>query len=268
MKLQVRSKYLGELGVSQWYARKKLLGASPSPVLKWSEESLSVAKPKGLPLVEVIRSDAATRHTPQSDVGNDIAADRRVPDVPVAESAPVLVDTEVPKKTALPTLIGDGSEKRATLVDAVQAIHWRSYRFGSWMFLDISDSEPDVGGFDVPKLVANVVFACRGEVCESDEQQSFNWPVFQRKELASIPGVSGEALLERWLRSILVAPLSCILMHGKEESAGRGILAPLMSKSDAVTACFPHSLSALIARPSLKREYWEFLKKNGLSDVG
>lgn len=254
MNLQVRTKYLNALGVPQWYARKRLLGAAESPVLDWPDASeLPVQTQVNESVVSKLPVVASINPVVES-VGA-LSGDR-------AESSDLKgnagrVNDSETEETRLPAAV-------ALEDSGLKSLHWRSYRFGDWLFIDEAESGQEVQGFEVPRLLENVVYACRGSVAAFDGQQSFDWPVFQRKEVALIAGVSGEALLARWFDSRLADSPAIVLVQSAHAEVIEALVASSEMGARPPVLYFPHSLSELVAQPALKRNYWHFLVQSGL----
>lgn len=253
MDLQVRTKYLNALGVPQWYARKRLLGAAESPVLDWPDAS-------ELPLQTQVNESVVSKLPVVESINPAVGSVGALPG-DRAEASDLKVTANLvapePDDTRLPAAM-------AYEDSGLKSLHWRSYRFGDWLFIDEAESGQEVQGFEVPRLLENVVYACRGSVAAFDGQQSFDWPVFQRKEVALIAGVSGEALLARWFDSRLADSPAIVLVQSAHPEVIEALVASSEISARPSVFYFPHSLSELVAKPALKRNYWHFLMQSGL----
>lgn len=258
MRLDLRSEYLKELGVPQWYARKRLLGAAPSQTLVWPEP--------------IERTEAATRQKSVVSVADQTAV--KVP-APAKPSAAVpstaldlvglsaeprgLVHVEPESSASLPSLGVSSSLAGQASVEGVAGIDISlvAYKVGALLFVD----ESAVGAADHSEreLLKNIYFACfRGDVPVSDVS-GFEWPVFSRMDAVVSAGIEVDALLGRWFQDLLGGQVKGVVYHGRDNQRRVREMLVETGGVDAAFFAFEYSLTDMINRPSIKADYWRFL---------
>lgn len=284
MRLDLRRDYLNELGVPQWYARKRLYGAAPSKELVWPDAIDSSVKVENK-LNEPIQKQEAT--VPNSSLPSP--SETAVVGLGQALSLVVSGDNsdsiiEVPAESAASREKGvqedfvapaadKGSSSAPLIVSAAEGVQIEkrservelslvAYRIGDLLFVD--ESAVGVVDHSERELLQNIYFACCKEEQLVANVAGFEWPVFSRMDAVASSGVKVDHLLGRWFKSLLVKKVETVVYHGLENHAYAEAMVSGAEDLGVKFVGYDYSLTDMINRPLLKANYWDFLSRHGL----
>lgn len=249
-RIAFRAQYLQQMGVSQWYARKRLPGAAvsssaiyqagvPLPANDSSPSELTVAR------VEAPVSVSAS--APAPNVGSDAAK--------VA-----LASLNTPEDSAANAPLSlDDQQGRPQLSDSARqfSVSVRAYIFES--ILITSEIERDRADAPERRLANNIVNACLGEAVTILSASEFEWPVFVRNELHDKLAIDGREVCGTWFASLLKSQPSFHIHFGSSDE----VLAQASQDESIRSFHFTFSLSELLTSPASKALCWKTLLEQG-----
>jgi len=253
MRIDIRHDYLKELGVQPWYGTAPLPGAPLSPEYEWPDAD-QVSSPVE-PLSHVVPATGSGELSTGSASAKQALGmvEPRVPEIQSeTRDAPVgshSATQEAPRGRSALALLDAGAEGVA---------RFALYAYAMEELTVFDEGAFQEGQFHEQRLLENVCKACGMSSPQQGASQAFHWPVFERDEL----NTGLEALLEKWLPSLHDQKPKKALCLGAN-------LKQKLEKTDVVEGeetawfYFPYSLSDMITRGTIKKEFWLFLCENG-----
>ena len=266
MSLSYRSHYLGQLGIHQWYARKRLLGAGPSPDCLFEPEVLNLARPnvdsktasQGLVSAELSAGTVSEMFAASGIVGAPEPG--RDPERVVNDAAKVLLrevaggdDQEGGAGVPAATSIVAQNER----VSSGQNFSFRAYLVDRYLVTtSIGRDQPDA---PERRLAENIVKACTKDNSSLERAAVFEWPVFSRSGLHAHFALSGEECLARWLSDLCAGEPEVHLHFGMQAEAIK-----LDEAGGIKQVAFDFTISDMLSNTLLKADCWQRLLAEGV----
>lgn len=262
MSLSYRSYYLEQLGVHQWYARKRLLGAATSPDCLFEPDTLGQASADG---------GEVTAQSPAPSGQSGVSS------VPLKPAASLGLDSDNVGNDAAKVLLrevvgvdeqeGESSASAAPSL-ATQRMHspsaehfsFRAYLVDNFLVTtSIGRDQPDA---PERRLAENIVKACKKGRSSLKRTAVFEWPVFVRSGLHAHFSLSGDACLARWLSELCANEPEVHLHFGAQAEAFR-----CSDAQSGKLVVFDFTLSDMLSNTLLKADCWQrLLSQNVVAD--
>jgi len=271
MRLRERLGYLSEMGVSQWFARRKLLGAATS-CLPGDEQGLpeekSLAEAKG---EERLKPVVAGQYVPKDNRvidRNNMPGSRKpstepssaqIPDIKDLTAKSLEVNETADSAVELP------SPSVVTDVPVPLNFNVRAYKVAHVLVTTEGGAGDAVSVENEKALLGNILRASGAVVEGVGSLGAFSWPIFNNANLCRLDGVTEQLLLPRFLENCQDDAIYLHLHFGSTlssivEGFYRG--KPSENKARNATLCFENSLSQLMGMPMLKAKLWRNLSSH------
>lgn len=240
-----RQRYLGEIGVVQWFVRYRLPGAAPSPV-RLVQHTAPVVKSPGfvaLPgsndpeTIVVNESDNISYDAlpPLTEFVHSLNDDNQRPAFAVNPESDVTASSKIEEP--------DRAELQFRLYQADQIVVVSEFDRNDLMADELS-------------LLKNILNFITPDMQFCNFQQSFSWPVFHLKNTLVNEVAPKDKLLRRWLCSFLSDDISVVLQFGTKQTE---LITDLANERALLLVSFEHSLGELLAVPRRKQTVWRTL---------
>ena len=271
MRLRERLGYLNEMGVSQWFARRKLLGAATS-CLPGDEQGFSEEKSLAEPKSEGrLKSAVAGQHVPkdsrvferdnvlESNKPSTEPSSAQIADIKdlTAKSLAVSETTDSSVESASPSVVME--------VPVPLNFNVRAYRVAHVLVTTEGGAGDAVSAENEKALLGNILRASGVVVEGVDSLGAFSWPIFNNANLCRLDGVTEQLLLPRFLENCQDDAIYLHLHFGSTLSSiveDFSLGKPSENEARNAFLCFENSLSQMMAMPMLKAKLWRSLSSH------